>query len=73
MIQKFGDINSKPTKCCAIMGEHIEEGKPYPVTDYCGEPTRYKVVLDEESNKTRDYDMWCPEHRKLFGGNHWEA
>lgn len=29
---------------------------------YCGLPTRYKIVKDDDGNRIRDYDTRCPQH-----------
>ena len=61
MIQKFGNINPKPMKCCYLIGDESKK---------CDKPTKFKIVLDGDKNKTRDYDELCPEHRTKCGGSH---
>jgi hypothetical protein len=30
---------------------------------YCGKPVSYKIILDDDRNKMRQYDTWCAEHK----------
>jgi hypothetical protein len=31
--------------------------------EQCGAPTKFKLVLDDDGNRVRNYDAFCPEHR----------
>ena len=30
---------------------------------YCGKLVSYKIILDDDRNKVRQYDTWCAEHK----------
>lgn len=47
-------------KCCWVLRNEWIAGK-YEV-EYCGRPTSYKVVLDDDSNKVRKYNHLCDHH-----------
>jgi len=62
LIQRNTDINPKQQGCSYLVGSEPKR---------CGRGTKFKVVLDEDMNKIRDYDHLCPEHREKVGGSHW--
>ena len=33
-----------------------------PVNEYCGVPTNYTMVRDDDGNLVRKYNPWCLEH-----------
>ncbi len=48
-------------KCCYI----LRMAAPGVTPIYCHKPTRYVMVKDDDRNKVRQYDPFCPEHREI--------
>lgn len=41
--------------CCYVLAN----------STYCGQPTKYKIKLDDDGNRLRVYDSFCPRHRTI--------
>jgi len=45
--------------CCWI----LRAAEPGVDAAYCGKPTRYKMVRDDDDNLVREYKHFCDEHQ----------
>jgi hypothetical protein len=46
--------------CCWVIRPATSSGGH---AQYCGAPTKYHIVLDDDGNKVHKYDSLCEEHR----------
>jgi len=52
-------IGIKEGECCYILGDRDNFHR-------CSKPTKYKIEKDDDGNKHRVYDVFCPEHREFL-------
>lgn len=46
-------------KCCWVLVPNSKDVSAI----YCGKDVKYKIVKDDDENKIRKYEAFCPEHK----------